>query len=246
MPQPASKVRWNGNHAFGTDMFPGHPNLAIVIVQVIAGWAVIEAHLGRIFAALLQGKQSVAISMYAATNRFEIQRDLLRVCARESLPPRYAKIFDFAVSVVSRAANDRHKFAHWIWGASADPTLNALLLVEPHHFWRNAAHQIRHIQQHKRRGTDPTLARLSAPKIGHEHMFVYQLKDLEEALLRVERAFQIAEFLRQLVTATGPKRLAIYRVLRQIPEIHQAYLKEQKATLERRPVKRAPRGERRG
>ena len=51
------------------------------------------------------------------------------------------------------------------------------------------------------------------PKLDHRHIYVYQLKDLQEAQNRVERAFWIAEALRRLATSNAPRRQKLYKML---------------------------------
>src|SRR5665213_514455 len=109
MPQPASKVKWNGNYMFGTDSLVARPEFGCLVAAVIAGWAIIETHLGRTFATLIGAKQPTTMNMYMAARSFDVQRDLLKVAAVDVLPKRYAALFDVALIILSRAALDRHK-----------------------------------------------------------------------------------------------------------------------------------------
>lgn len=143
MPQPASKVKWNGGNAFGSNALTKHPELGSLVAAVIGGWAIIEAHLGRAFVTLIGAKQPVTMSMYAAVWSFDIQREFLRVASADVLPKRYADIFAAALTVLGRSAQNRHKFAHGIWGVSTDPDLEALLLIDTKYFWSLALAQIR-------------------------------------------------------------------------------------------------------
>jgi hypothetical protein len=115
MPQPASKVRWNGNYIMGNDALIGSPEFASIVAAVIAGWSMTETHLGRTFAYLVGAKHPVTMSMYTTARTFRMQRDLLETVAKEVLPKKYAALFGVVMGVLTSAANDRHKFAHWIW-----------------------------------------------------------------------------------------------------------------------------------
>ena len=190
MPQPASKVKWNGSYVFGNDVLTNRPELGCLVAAVIAGWSVTEAHLGRIFANLVGSKQSATMSMYTIVRSEDIKRDPLRAAAADVLPKRYVTVFLAALNVLGRAGGIRHEFAHGIWGAPLDPVLKALLLVEPRHFWSLTVAQNKHLM---------TTYRLKPPKfetfpqLDHEHIMVYRLRDLTDARARVERSFAIAQ-----------------------------------------------------
>lgn len=211
-PNPASRVKWNGDYLFGNEALINKPEFGSLVAAVIAGWAITETHLGRTFATMIGTKQPVTMSMYEAVRSFEIQRDLLRAAANDVLPKRYAALLDAALSVLTRAASDRNKFAHWVWGASADPALDALFLVEPKHFWKLAVAQIKHSK--KGLGAVGALNYMATqPKLDREHIYVYRLRDLQEARGLIERAYRIADALRVLVESKGVRRRAISRWL---------------------------------
>jgi hypothetical protein len=241
----ATNVRWNGNYIFGSDTLIAQPQLSALVAATIAGWAVTEAHLGRTFAALIGAKHPVTLSMYAAVRSFEVQRDILLAAAREALPPRYAMVFSAALSVLLGAAKHRHQFAHWIWGSSADPGLPALFLVEPKHFWSLDAARIRFDAKHARvakiDGVPTVTFFANRPQLSRDHIHVYRLKDLEEARHSVERAYRIANALRDLVAPNAPRRRAIHRWLCAEPQIQKALAKVKKDWPRSPPKPRAPR-----
>jgi hypothetical protein len=240
MPQPASRVKWNGNYQFGTETLTARPEFSGLVAAVIAGWAMTETHLGRTFAVLIGAKQPVTMTMYEAVRSFDVQRRLLLVAASEVLPKRYATLMDAALTVLIRAAQDRHKFAHWVWGASADPELDALLLVEPKHFWNLIVARIRRRNQLKIEWTAPhELMMQGSTKLNPEHIFVYRLKDLHDTRDRMERAYRIAEALRQLADSNGSRRRVIYRWLCGEPDIRQALDRVRKVSTRSPPTSRA-------
>ena len=245
MPQPASRVKWNGNYFFGSDCLTGRPELGSIVAAVIAGWAITETHLGRTFAILIGAKQPITMSMYGATRSFDVQRDLLKAVAKEVLSKRYVVLFEAALVVMNRAAADRHKFAHWVWGTSADPELPALLLVEPKHFWHLTAAQIRHWNDKRRKNAiekvGPFQFQVTQPKLNHEHILVYREKDLKEAQEGVERAYRIADALRMLAASKPARRRVIYRWLCSDADIQRAIERAKTSPLSNHPTRRAPR-----
>ena len=112
--QRASRVKWNGNHIFGNEVLVNMPEHGSIVAATIAGWAITEAHPGRIFGTLIGGRQPVALSMYSVARSFDIQRDLLLAAVDEIMPKRYAALFRAALVVLRRAALHRHRFAHWV------------------------------------------------------------------------------------------------------------------------------------
>jgi hypothetical protein len=239
-PNLGSKVPWNGNYVFGNNVLTARPEYGSLVAAVIAGWAVTETHLGRVFAYMVGAKHPITMSMYAAIHSFDTQRDLLKVAAEESLSKRNAILFKASLVVLNRAAQERHKFAHWIWGASADPALQALLLVEPKHFWHLSLAQIGHM---KRQGKD-TLTPLemawinaTLPKLDPSIIYVYGLKDLEATRDRMEKAFVIADMLRRLVSLKAAQRRSIYQRLYADADIRLVLEKDGKKGLPRtRPI----------
>jgi hypothetical protein len=235
-PQPATKLKWNGNHIFASEVLLNKPQWGCLIAGVIAGWSMTETQLGRLFAALIGAKQPITLSMYAAVRSDDVKQELLRVAACEVLPKRYAQLFHAGLAVVNQAAKVRHSFAHHVWGASADPGLEAFLLVEPKHFWDLHANRIKFNLAGK-----GTLA--DAPQIAREHIMVYQLRDLDEARERMEQAFSIARGLDALVRAETSRRRLIYQTLSKRVDIQAALKRVKKNWPQPRPKRHArPRG----
>ena len=116
MPQPFSQVSKSRDYVLGNDILGSKPELGALVAKVIAGWSITEAHLGNAFAALIGARLPAAMSMYAALRSFDAQRDVFNAAARELMPKRYADIVEVTITVISREARERHKFAHWIWG----------------------------------------------------------------------------------------------------------------------------------
>lgn len=243
--QRATNVKWNGNHIFKTDGLADHPEYGCLVATVIAGWAMTETQLGQAFATMIGTKQPVTLSMYSAVKSFEVQQELLRTAACEVLPKRYAMLFHAGLMALNQASHERHRFAHWVWGRSADPDLHALFLVEPKHFWQLEAARRKYFTDKRRKVTIERSGSVefhfNQPRIEREHIFVYRLKDLQDAGDRIERAFRIAASLRGFVGADIPRRRAIYRTLCSWPDIQSALKKVKKNWPNRRPTRAEPR-----
>jgi len=165
----------------------------------------------------------VTMEMYASARSFEVQRDLLRAAARVTLPKTHYAVFEDAVVVIGKGSGDRNKFAHGVWGHSADPDLDALLLVRPERFWDLTRRRIRHRRSSRwnpQETNPPENYFLNMPYLGREDIMVYQLSDLQEAYQRTERAYALADALFDLCSDPGAqKRRQILHWLRSQPEI---------------------------
>ena len=211
-PQPVSTMKWNGNFMFGNDVLIDRPDHGSHVAAAISGWAIIEAMLGRTFAILIGARQPVTMTMYSATRSFDVQRELFMAAVNAVMPKKYAELIAATLVVINRSAIHRHRFAHWIWGASADPALQALFLVEPKNFWNLTAAQTRFWQRRgmKRLASGPMYSiDPEMPQLSGDHIFVYRLKDLKEIVKEIERAHSLVDKLRDLVASKNPMRHAI-------------------------------------
>jgi hypothetical protein len=126
---------------------------------------------------------------------------------------------------------------------SADPDLDAVLLVEPRHFWMLHAAKTRYRRKNPlSAGLGPIKpSRLQQPLLDHENIWVHTLKDLKDAHERMDRAFWIAEALNQLVSASSAiRRQAIYRMLSAQPDLQTALKAVKKNWPKSRPATASP------
>jgi hypothetical protein len=215
--QRATSVKWNGESTWGTNVLTEAPELGALVAATITAWTMTEAHMGRLFGSLIGIKQPMTMSMYSAIRSFEVQRDLIKTASVERLPKRYAIAVTAGMSVVQKFYKTRNEFAHWIWGASTDPELKALLLVDPKYFWKL------HIEQHqwwndkRRKGAiervGPFAFMKGKPEISRDDIWVYRLSDLQQKRREIERAYGIIEALRLLVVQDVARRRGIYHWL---------------------------------
>ncbi|MFZ3326919.1 MAG: hypothetical protein WA231_13950 [Methylocella sp.] len=228
-PQLASNTKWNGNYVFGGDVILQKPHLASLVAAVIAEWGLAETHLGRVFAYMIGAKRPITMSMYEAVKSFEVQRDLLRRVAEETISKRNSDIFAATLTVLNRASVLRHRFAHWIWGISADPDLDALLLVEQKHFWHLSIKQFKYHRIVGIVGVNTkipikSILKINAllPRLDPQNIYIYKEQDLVDAVKRMENTMIIADKLRRLVSLKGAQRQAIYRQLYNDADIRSA------------------------
>lgn len=223
MPQPGDKVRWNGNHIFGNDALLANPELASWVSAIIAGWSGTEAHLGRIFATLIGSQHPIALSMYTEVKSFDVQKALLERTAREILPEDDALLLSALLIVIRPISGLRNQFAHWIWGASADPKLNALLLAEPKHFMNLTVEHIKFRENQINEGPHDFVGKF--PSLDRKYMWVYRLNDFREAKEKIDRAYRMTEAFRRLIDAEDPIRQELKKVLIGQPDLGRALAK---------------------
>lgn len=240
MAQRASNVTWNGTYIFGSEALTTKPEHAMWVAATIAAWAATEQHLGRVFGSLIGAKQPVTMSMYAAVRSPEVQRDIIKTACAELLPKRYAMMAAAGLDALYKVSQPRHHFAHWLWGMSVDPAMDALLLVEPRHFWHLHTAQTRHFRKTPPPRIGALNFHLRTPRLNHDDIWVYKLSDLKDAHERMDHAFRIAEALNQLVSSSNaPRRRAIYQMLSAQPDVQTALRAVKKNWPKNRPARPA-------
>jgi hypothetical protein len=141
------------------------------------------------------------------------------------------------LSVLTRSADHRHKFAHCIWGVSQDPKLrDALLLVAPQHFWKMRARRLQHWKRFRNR--DLHLAARGYPRLDPKMIQVYQKPELEGICQEIEQAFRYANALMNLVDSKPDKRKLVLRLLSEQPPIREVLDKERLRLSEQRKAQR--------
>lgn len=191
------------------------PELMAIVADVIARWSLIQVLLGNTFAELVGARSPATVEMFASFDSFATQRLMLLTGARELLPKRYADIFRVTLTVVERAAKERHRFAHWIFGTilQPGPTKEMLLLADPKHIWKLRHKQIRHFQRFK------SEAHATQPRLDLREIWVYRKDDLLKVKQQMMTAEKLAYGLGDLVCSTPRRRLEITRQLRAQPDI---------------------------
>ena len=233
--QPLTTLHTNGNYMFGTTPLLSHPGLMALVANAIAGWAVTESHFGNAFAGLIGSKRPVTMEMYAAFG-FAVQKRLLITAATEILLKRYGDIFRCTLSVLERSAKERHRFAHGIWGVSADPDFSAkiLLLADPKDFWRMSVKRLRYFRQ---KGLD-VQAKINAPRIDLKLIRAYRKSDLEKVCEQMEQSWQYANALCLMINSKAAVRQNVYRKLASQPAIAATLEKDRRGHTKQKHGKR--------
>lgn len=132
MPQPLSKVAPNANIMIGNvGDYPmqRHPELALLVAEVIASWANVESFLLNLFIELMGGPKGKAATVFVSLDSRSARTAAIQAVAR-SLPEKHKKLLDAILAVTKSNAKSRDKIAHHIWGDSPNIP-NALLLHNP-------------------------------------------------------------------------------------------------------------------
>lgn len=131
MPNPLSRVRSNALMSYGPDSLEQRPELALMVIECIARWSHIEAAMGRLLAHMLGAKAAApAVAMFQSLTSGAARLDALWTAAEVTLDEEYLGYLDAGLRYSRRIANQRHDFAHHIWGACPELP-HALLLIDP-------------------------------------------------------------------------------------------------------------------
>lgn len=241
--QPLSTLHTNGNYLFGTSVLGGIQEQVALAARVIAGWSIVEMELGHAFAGLIGAKTPAAMEMYAEFESFAVQKRMLLSAAEHTLANRYSRLTRVTLSVIDRYASERHRFAHWVLGASADPKFSRelLLAADPKHFWRTTVARFKYWKR-KRTERNHLPAVLMQPKIDLENIVAYRNADLLRICAHIETTYFYAVTLRHLFEKPS-QRQSLYRLLTDQPDIAQALEKDRRNHAKRKQADRKlPRG----
>ncbi|MBY5520150.1 hypothetical protein [Rhizobium leguminosarum] len=131
MPQPLSRIKPNAQFTLTTEALVGRPDLADLVTQIIALYAVIEQDLQTLFFRLVDPDEAVAYAVYSMLTSASLQKQALNVVAKSKFgnDSEQFEVFAAVLDVVERTSQIRHRLAHWRWGISPDAP-NALLLAD--------------------------------------------------------------------------------------------------------------------
>lgn len=189
MPQPLSR---NAQFTLTTEALVGRPELADIVTQIIALYAVTEQEIETLFFRLVGPDESVASAVYSMLTSASLQKQALNAVARSRFgaDSEQFEIFAALLDVVDRASKIRHRLAHWRWGVSPDAP-DALLLADPKD---TKSVRISHNHMRTIEPLDGSLRRERSEKILKHVSFdtskilVYRVTDLESALANLGQA----------------------------------------------------------
>jgi hypothetical protein len=134
MPQPLSKIVKNPpNQGIPIEMQPGNaakqPELAALVAQAIGIWSLVDCTIGQIFVDILGAKAAPAVAMFDALSP-AARMTAFEAAARFELDAEKRRMLEALMRIYRPAAQQRHKFAHWIW-AYCELAPDYLVLLEP-------------------------------------------------------------------------------------------------------------------
>lgn len=147
----------------GAAVLAHRPELALLVMQIIAAWSHTENALGRFLAACMHAESSAGLKMYLSLSGGEARRAVLEAAASTSLDADDLARFRLVMRAIKPMRDRRNEFAHGIWSMSPDLP-DALI-------WRSSD---RDVGEH-----DGLLRRDPPPDRG---LMVYRAKDLQDDL----------------------------------------------------------------
>jgi hypothetical protein len=217
MPNPLSRVREDPKVSFAPVLLLEH-KLAPRIATSLAMWSVTEAGLGRLLTVIMGAQARPSLAMFGALTSNAAKVATVKAAARSILPEKELEMFEAISPLLDRAAAQRHKFAHHIWGVSEDVP-DALLLVDPMHSLGFTVDVNEHVFARLR---DWSLeAETSVPKFPIDKVFVYRAADFDRYIKETATAGTLLHYLCLIVDpALGGER--VHPLLEEEPEFQTA------------------------
>lgn len=181
-----STVAPSAQCTFRPDALSRREQHAVVVARIISIWAHVEHVLGVLLGHMAGAHAHRAMKEYAVATGFKRQKDLLDRWAPKALSEDRYELYRALLQALTSTAQERHAFAHHIWGISDCPKLaDAVLLLDPRkdlerigHVFHNEIHGVRTPEEaYDALVYDPRLIR------------VYLVKDLEKIRQEVATAF---------------------------------------------------------
>lgn len=205
MPQPLSKilrgVKCELNIA--PDAAAREPELAALVAQAVSICSESDYFLGRVLVEML-GPQAVApaFAMYEGIPWGYAKAQILRAAAQMLLNAEDYSYFEALLKVYGQDADQRNKFAHWIW-VYAKETAGYIVLVNPLDLLREKVAPY----------VPPGVARtMDASRDWMKQPECYSRAELQRIVRDFDETIGLIETFRNLVTvpsARGPLRAAL-------------------------------------
>lgn len=132
MPNPLSRVRAGAKPKFSPTLVLERKELAAQVACAIATWSITEAQLGRLLVTIMGAQARPALAMFGALQSNAAKIATVTAAANTLLIGDELEAFQAIMPLAKTAADQRHKFAHHLWGV-CDELPDALLLVDPKH-----------------------------------------------------------------------------------------------------------------
>lgn len=190
MPDPLSRVCPRGPYNFVTANLQKRPELMSLVGGCIAQWSIAEAHLGSFLVAITEAQARATLAMFSALNSNAAKVAMIEAAASAALPEDKLEMFEAILPLIRRAAKQRHKFAHHVWGV-CDELPEALLLVDPQHtlnFVVTTTEFATGLQQAQSVGE-------RYPEFSRDEIFVYRRSDFETYISETAEAAKLMHYL---------------------------------------------------
>lgn len=217
MPQPLSSVKPYANVFVGNNMDSparNRPELALLAMNVVAEWSILESFINGVFVALLRASPVQAASIFATIRSQQGQRDAFMAVVDVTLPDQGERDIIMALlKAYERASKVRNRVAHWVWGHSPDLP-DAVLLANPASMAAFTAEMAEFTQA----VTFGTVSR-NPPAPDNRQIYVYDKSDFTEASERIQRVMFLAGLARSHLSVKTPKGAPGLLQLSNEPEI---------------------------
>lgn len=247
MPQPLKHVPNHGPVTFGHNMSTPsreRPHLALLAMNVIAEWSVVEARMLSTFIIMLGANARLGTAIYTSLVGEAARRATVRAVAQIALDKQQLEIFEAILSLYSSYAKERHKLAHWVWGSALNLP-DGVLLRNPNdgleieiETTEYMAASDRYSEQVRQFAEDSRNRRIAAnaplpqpPKRPHrsfdetvavatKDIFVYTARDFEQTSDRIQRLItHIVDFGFVIMRHPADEEGQLTRRLSNAPEI---------------------------
>lgn len=115
---------------FAPSSLSARADLAVKVAQTINAWAGAEAEMGQLLRSVTGGDARASMAMFLALQSAPAKLAALDAAVEVTLKGDQLRIYTGIMRLARRAAKQRHKFAHHIWGHCLELP-DALLLIDP-------------------------------------------------------------------------------------------------------------------
>lgn len=248
MPQPLSQVRSGVKVIkWSPDALNDKPELAVLVAGIFAASACIDHEMGMLLGRVLGADAAAALAISAKLESQNLQRIALKAAAKAVMTENDYKIFQAVTSVTESAQAERHRLAHWLWGA-CEELQTSLLLMDPKYFRQRESNL-----DALAKSVDSLDSLLGFRKVlcttDYSKIFVYTLDDLSRAKRDLVETFEMLRTYQFYVSPTITSdeavqlgldehgfgtRAGALRKLSSLPLFHQALDREQGKVQENR------------
>ena len=132
-PRPLSSYTQRPFHtelnSSGEYPFARRPHIAVLAMECIASWSLVESWLLNLWIALSGGNEAIAAEIFISLEGNSAKSAAIGKLVKR-LDPRYQALYAAISRIAKTQQKSRDKLAHWVWGHSPQMP-DALLLADP-------------------------------------------------------------------------------------------------------------------